>query len=206
VEADKPWSEACERNRGPILEVLREHFADRHEVLEIGSGTGQHAAFFAAGLPHLVWQPSDRAANLPGIRLWVADARLANLPAPLTLDVEGAWPRHRFDAVFSANTCHIMHWPQVERMFAQLPEVTTPDAKLVIYGPFNEHGRFTSDSNAAFDASLRRQDPGMGLRDIEAVDGLAREAGFARVEARAMPANNCCVVWRRNISLEGNPA
>ncbi len=199
MAVEKPWSEACERNKDPILEVLREHFADRREVLEIGSGTGQHAAFFAAGLPHLVWQPSDRPANLPGIRLWVDDARLANLPAPLSLDVEGAWPAHRFDAVFSANTCHIMHWPQVERMFAGLPEVTTPDAKLVIYGPFNDDGRFTSDSNAAFDASLRQQDPGMGLRDVEAVDGLARQAGFARVAERAMPANNRCVVWIRSV-------
>ncbi len=196
---DKPWSEACERNKRPILEVLREHFADRREVLEIGSGTGQHAAFFAAELPHLVWQPSDRAGNLPGIRLWVDEARLSNLPAPLTLDVEGKWPAHRFDAVFIANTCHIMHWPQVERMFANLPDVTTPDAKLVVYGPFNDNGRFTSESNAAFDASLRLQDPGMGLRDIEAVDVLARDAGFARLEARALPANNRCVVWIRNV-------
>jgi cyclopropane fatty-acyl-phospholipid synthase-like methyltransferase len=200
MAADKPWSEPCERNKGPILEVLRAHFADRRAVLEIGSGTGQHAAFFAAELPHLVWQASDRAANLPGIRLWVDDARLPNLPPPLTLDVEGAWPAQRFDAVFSANTCHIMHWPQVERLFAGLPAVMTPDAKLVIYGPFNDHGRFTSDSNAAFDASLRRQDPGMGLRDIEAVDALARAAGFLRVEERAMPANNRCVVWVRNVS------
>jgi len=193
----KPYSEACERNKGPILAVLQEHFADRSEVLEIGSGTGQHAVHFAQALPHLVWQTADRRDYLPGIRQWLDDAKLANLRAPFALDVDGAWPVHRYDAVFTANTLHIMHWPQVEKLFAHLPAISTPDARLVAYGPFNYGGQFTSASNAAFDASLKQQDPGMGIRDFEAVDALAAGAGYVRAEDRAMPANNRCVVWTR---------
>jgi SAM-dependent methyltransferase len=195
----KPYSEACERNKGPILAVLQEHFADRREVLEIGSGTGQHAVHFAQGLPHLVWQTADRRDYLSGIRLWLDEAKLSNLRAPFELDMDGAWPEHRFDAVFTANTLHIMHWPQVEKLFAHLPNISMPGAKLVVYGPFNTGGQFTSASNAAFDTSLRQQDPGMGIRDIEAVDALAAGAGYLKVEDRAMPANNRCVVWTRRL-------
>ncbi|MGH8617518.1 MAG: DUF938 domain-containing protein [Burkholderiales bacterium] len=196
---NKPYSEACERNKAPILAVLNEHFADRREVLEIGSGTGQHAVHFAQGLPHLVWHTADRRDYLPGIRQWLEEAKLANLRAPFELDVNGAWPTHRYDAAFTANTLHIMHWPGVEKLFAHLPGISTPDAKLVVYGPFNYGGQFTSASNAAFDASLRQQDPGMGIRDIEAVDALAAGAGYVRVEDRAMPANNRCLVWTRRL-------
>jgi SAM-dependent methyltransferase len=196
---NRPYSEACERNKDPILAVLQEHFADRREVLEIGSGTGQHAVHFAQSLPHLVWQTADRRDYLPGIRQWLDEAKLANLRAPFELDADGAWPAHRFDAVFTANTLHIMHWPQVEKLFAHLPAISTPDAKLVVYGPFNYGGQFTSASNAAFDASLKQQDPGMGIRDIEAVDALADGAGYLKVEDRAMPANNRCVVWTRRL-------
>ena len=120
---DKPYSPACDRNRDPILAVLREHFADRRRVLEIGSGTGQHAVHFAAALPHLVWQTSERAQNLPGLRLWLDEAALPNTPPPLALDVNAAWPQARFDAVFSANTLHIMSWADVVAMFRALPGV-----------------------------------------------------------------------------------
>lgn len=193
----KPFSPACARNQAPILEVLRLHFAQRSRVLEVGSGTGQHAVHFAAGLPQLVWQTSDVAANLPGVRQWLAEARLSNTPAPLEFDINGMPPAATFDAVFSANTLHIMAWREVERFFALLPGLTTADACLVVYGPFNVGGQFTSDGNAAFDASLRATDPDRGIRDLEAVDGLAAQAGFVRVEDRAMPANNRCLVWRR---------
>lgn len=194
---DKPFSAACERNRDPILAVLRPHFADRRHVLEIGSGTGQHAVHFAAALPHLVWQTSDRPEWLPGVRLWLADADLPNTPPPLELDVRGPWPGGRFDAVFSANTLHIMGWQEVEALFAGLPAVLADDARLTIYGPFNYGGCFTSPSNAAFDASLRADDPRRGIRDFEAVDALARGIGFDLVEDLAMPANNRCLSWRR---------
>ncbi|MEI7036723.1 DUF938 domain-containing protein [Fulvimonas yonginensis] len=194
---DKPFAPACERNREPILGVLREAFADRRRVLEIGSGTGQHAVHFAAALPWLRWQCSDRPEQLPGIRLWLDEAGLPNTPPPLVLDVAGPWPAARYDAVFSANTLHIMGWSEVERLFARLADVTTDDAVLAIYGPFNEGGRYTSESNAAFDHALKARDPRMGLRDAAAVDALAADAGFALQADHAMPANNRCRVWRR---------
>lgn len=193
----KPYSDACERNRGPILEVLRNHFADRHHVLEIGSGTGQHAVHFAAALPQLIWQTSDLAPGLRGIRPWLEEAGLPNLPQPIALDVTGPWPDIRFDAVFTANTLHIMGWPEVCALFEALPAVLTHDAVLAIYGPFNYDGRFTSESNASFDAWLRQRSPHSGIRDFGAVDELARSIGFALVEDRAMPANNRTLVWQR---------
>ena len=195
---EKPFSAACERNRDPILSVLRDFFADRCHVLEVGSGTGQHAAHFAATLPRLCWQSSDRAEHLPGIRAWLDEAALPNTPAPLTLDVAcGPWPIGPFDAVYSANTLHIMSWPEVEAFFAALPAVTTPDAKLAIYGPFNHAGRFSSASNASFDASLKLRAAHMGIRDDTAVDGLAGAAGFALIDDIAMPANNRLRRWQR---------
>ncbi|KZC40949.1 MULTISPECIES: DUF938 domain-containing protein [Rhodanobacter] len=196
--AEEPYSPSCERNRDPILSVLREHFADRRRVLEIGSGTGQHAVHFAAALPQLNWQSSDRAEHLPGIRAWLDEAALPNTPPPLELDVGGAWPPGPFDAVFSANTLHIMAWPEVQQLFAHLPAVTAGDAVLAIYGPFNRQGRYSSTSNAAFDAWLKARDAHMGIRDAEAVDALAAAAGFALVDDVAMPANNRCRVWRHH--------
>ena len=187
----RSFSEASERNREPILAVLKRVFADRHRVLEIGSGTGQHAAYFAPELPHLVWQTSDVAANLPGIREWVAD------PAPLELDVDGAFPTVDADAVFSANTCHIMSWPQVERMFAGIGASLPAGGVLALYGPFNYHGKHTSESNARFDAMLRGRDPASGLRDAEAIVALAARHGMALAEDNAMPANNRLLVFRR---------
>jgi SAM-dependent methyltransferase len=194
---DKPWSAACERNRGPILAVLRDAFADRRHVLEIGSGTGQHAVHFAAAMPWLTWRASDRAENLPGIRAWLEDAALPNTPPPLVLDVTGAWPATRFDAVFSANTLHIMGWDAVEALFRALPAATTAGARLAFYGPFHEHGQPTSESNAAFDASLRARAAHMGVRDREAVDALATAAGFHRLARVDMPANNRLLLWQR---------
>jgi cyclopropane fatty-acyl-phospholipid synthase-like methyltransferase len=195
--ADKPHSPACERNREPILAVLREHLADRCDVLEIGSGTGQHAAWFARHLPHLTWHSSDVAENLPGIRAWLADPPLPNAPPPLSLDVRGAWPARRWDAAFSANTLHIMSWDEVTQMFARLDAALADDAVLAIYGPFNRDGRPTCDSNAAFDTSLRARAPHTGLRDAAAVDALASSIGLRLVAEVEMPANNLTRVWRR---------
>jgi cyclopropane fatty-acyl-phospholipid synthase-like methyltransferase len=193
----KPHADACDRNREPILEVLRQHFADRHRVLEIGSGTGQHAVHFAAALPQLTWQTSDCEPSLAGIRLWLEEAGLPNLPQPIPLDVTGPWPDGQFDAVFTANTLHIMGWAEVRAMFAALPKVLTPDAVLAVYGPFNYDGRFTSPSNAAFDEWLKQRSAQSGIRDFAAVDELARSIGFALVEDRAMPTNNRTLVWQR---------
>jgi cyclopropane fatty-acyl-phospholipid synthase-like methyltransferase len=205
---EKPFSPACERNRDPILSVLRVQFEDRRRVLEIGSGTGQHAVYFAAALPHLIWQASDRGENLPGISMWLDQAALPNTPAPLVFDIalqQAPTPRGggsgsnvlRYDAIFSANTLHIMRWDEVEKLFAALPALTTADAKLVVYGPFNYAGQFTSASNAAFDRSLRQRVPHMGIRDFADVNQLAQSAGFMLLEDVAMPANNRCLAWRR---------
>jgi cyclopropane fatty-acyl-phospholipid synthase-like methyltransferase len=199
---DKSYSQACERNRAPILAVLREHFADRRRVLEIGSGTGQHAVHFAAAMPWLSWQCSDRAEYLPGIRLWLDEAALPNAPAPLELDVGGAWPRGRFDAAFSANTLHIMGWPEVTRFFSGLDRALEADGVLAVYGPFNYRGDYTSDSNREFDAWLKARDARSGIRDFEEVDALARGIGLSLLDDIAMPANNRTLVWRRGTTSD----
>jgi cyclopropane fatty-acyl-phospholipid synthase-like methyltransferase len=199
VSHEKPFSQACENNRRPILEVLRRYLGDGGNVLEIGSGTGQHAVFFGAALPDLVWQCSDLPASHVGIRRWLEDAGLPNVRPPLTLDVTTTdWTVGAVDAVFSANTAHIMHWPAVCAMFAGVGRILPPGGPFLLYGPFARGGRHTSESNARFDLSLRAADPGMGVRDL---DDLAREAEAAglRLEADwAMPANNRLLVWRRS--------
>lgn len=194
---DKPFPVSCDRNREPILAVSRDHFMDRVKVLEVGGGTGQHAAFFAAMLPHLVWQASVRRENLAGIRMWLDEAALPNTLPPVELDVNGIWPRHGCDAVFSANTLHIRSWVEVESLFTGVGDIMTVDAKLAVYGPFNYGGKYTSESNANFDVWLKVHGEHQGIRDFDAVDSLAREIGLELMEDRAMPANNCCLVWRR---------
>jgi SAM-dependent methyltransferase len=199
MQAELPCSPACERNRGPIAEVLVRHFAACRSVLEIGSGTGQHAVHFAAELAHLRWQSSDRADYLPGVCAWLAHAGLPNTPPPVELDVARTeqWPSVRFDAAFSANTLHIMAWSEVQALFQMLGTVLDPIATLAVYGPFKYAGRHTSESNAAFDAQLRETAAHRGIRDFEAVDALARAQGLVLREDIAMPANNRCLVWAR---------
>ena len=192
-----PHAPSTLRNRAPILRVLRDVFADARQVLEIGSGSGEHAVHFATALPHLAWQPSERAEHLPGLAARVADAALPNLAAPLALDALGAWPTTRHDAAFTANTLHIMPWQAVEALFAALPGVLTRHAVVAIYGAFHYGGRPTSESNAAFDAWLRQQAPHQGIRDIEAVLALAERAGLALSADIAMPSNNRCLVLRK---------
>jgi SAM-dependent methyltransferase len=194
----KPHSEACERNREPILQVLRQLFTQPGVALEIGAGTGQHAVHFAGNLPHLQWQPTDREENLAGIALWVSEAALPNLRAPLKFDVRDAeWPVPTVDYVFSANTAHIMSWAEVELMFAGVARALRPRGLFALYGPFNRDGRFTSESNQAFDASLRARDPQMGLRDDTALKALGRQHGLAFTAEHAMPANNRLLIWQR---------
>lgn len=196
---EKPFSAACERNREPILAVLREVFADRRDVLEIGSGTGQHAVHFAAAMPWLRWQASDREENLPGIRAWLAEAGLPNTPAPLILDVaQTPWPVQHYDAVFSANTLHIMSWAEVELLFAGIAAILRPGGLLAIYGPFNIDGRFTSASNEAFDRALRAATPHRGIREVAEVDALAARHGLRLQGDFALPANNRLRIWGRD--------
>ena len=195
---NKPFSQACENNQGPILAILRRHLADGWRVLEIGSGTGQHAVHFGTHLPSIAWQTSDRIEHHDGIRRWLADAGLANVAPPLELDVRvQPWPVDRTEAVFSANTAHIMSWPAFMAMLTGVGRVLVPGGLFLLYGPFSYSGAHTSRSNAAFDASLRARDPAMGVRDFDAVDALARAAGLELLEDNAMPANNRLLVWRR---------
>lgn len=196
--SEKPFAESCVQNREPIIAVLRNIFADRRRVLEIGSGTGQHAVYFAPELPHLVWQTADVAQHHAGIRAWLEEAALPNVLPPLALDVnQPDWPGERYDAVFSANTLHIMGWPEVEKFFAGVGAVLEVGGVLAVYGPFNYNGAFTSDSNARFDAWLKSRDPASGVRDFEAVDALARAQGLVLQQDVAMPSNNRTLVWCR---------
>lgn len=194
----KPHSEACERNKEPILGVLKGWFTRPGTVLEIGSGTGQHAVYFAAALPHLTWTATDREENLEGIRQWFADATLPNLQGPLALDVQQKeWAVKQANYVFSANTAHIMSWPSVEAMFAGVGAVLEPDGRFLLYGPFNRNGQFTSESNREFDEMLRSRDPAMGVRDDQAIISLARRCGLAFAADHSMPARNRILVFAK---------
>jgi SAM-dependent methyltransferase len=186
--------------------VLQGHLATRRRVLEIGSGTGQHAEHFARAMPHLQWQASDHPDHLPGIAERLQAAGQPNTPAPWPLQAvlspaPGLAPLPpaplAFDAVFSANTLHIMSWAHVQALFAGLPTVMADDALLCVYGPFNEQGTFSSESNRQFDGWLKARDPASGIRDAEAVDALAAGVGLVLIEDAAMPANNRLRVWRR---------
>ena len=196
----KPFAESCEQNKRPILTVLRQLLHESRHLLEIGSGTGQHAVYFAEAFPNLTWQTSDREENHPGIHAWLANQGPANALAPLNLDVlHRPWPLTpgSVDAVFSANTAHIMGWDGVEAMFAGVSEVLADRGLFILYGPFNYRGRYTTEGNGRFDAWLKARDPQSGIRDIEALVQLARENGMSLYRDFAMPANNRMVVWRK---------
>jgi hypothetical protein len=217
-----PVSEACERNKGPILEILAGAFEHTRKVLEIGSGTGQHATHFAAHLPHLIWQPSDTGDYLIGLRERIATERrpsgqrgnpqrglarkppagahegTPNLRPPIELDVRALpWPVEPVDAVFTANTLHIMGWDAVKDLFRGVGAVMSGPAILCIYGPFRYSGRFTSASNADFDRYLRARDPESGIRDFEEVNTLSSEQGLTLIADHPMPANNQLIIWHK---------
>ncbi|MEJ2322723.1 MAG: DUF938 domain-containing protein [Gammaproteobacteria bacterium] len=193
----KPYSESCDQNRDPILAVIAPLFRERHTILEIGSGTGQHAVYFAAKMPHLLWQTSDRLENHAGIRAWLDEAGLPNTGEPIELDVSrSVWPRMQVDAVFSANTTHIMHWSEVVALFAGVGGLLERDGLFCLYGPFNYGGAYTSESNERFDGWLHERDPLSGIRDFDDLDVLARDAGMRLQQDIAMPANNRLLCWR----------
>lgn len=195
---NKPFSQSSENNKLPILAVIRHVFTQPTTVWEIGSGTGQHACFFAGQLPHLTWQPTDRAGNFSGIQQWLDEAQLPNIQPPLALDVNDAvWPMRNIEAIFTANTLHIMAATEVETLFAQLGVYLNPQASVCLYGPFNDQGCFTSDSNARFDQWLKAQNPDSGIRDFEWVCDLAATVGLRLQEDHAMPANNRLLVFKR---------
>lgn len=195
--ADRPFSAAAASNAAPILEVLRHEFRECREVLEIGSGTGQHAVHFAAEMDRLVWQTSDLDDNHAGIRASLAAAGLANVLAPISLDVTDAILDTLYDGVYSANTAHIMSADAVLRMIALVGRVLRPNGIFCLYGPFRRYGRFNTESNARFDASLHAQNSSMGIRDLEALDVGAAKHGLCRDGLYAMPSNNLVVTWRK---------
>lgn len=193
----KQFSPSCARNKDAILAVLQEVLPAAGTVLEVGSGTGQHAAFFAGRLPGLDWQPSDLAASLPSIRAWTAEAgRPPNLRPPLVLDLlTGPWPPLRAEAVVCINTIHIVSWEGVVRLFQGAAEVLVPGGVFFAYGPYRYASRPLEASNEAFDAWLKARDPASGVRDFAAVDALARTHGLTLAGDRAMPANNRSLWW-----------
>lgn len=193
-----PFSQACENNKSYILEVLQQAFADRQAVLEIASGTGQHASHFAANMSWLQWQPTELSENLPLLTPRCAAYTGQNLASPVVLDVCSLpWPVAVPDALFTANSLHIMAFSAVEALFNMLGRNAGSDVVLAVYGPFNYHGQYTSDSNARFDQWLAQQYPDGAIRDFEAVDRLASAAGFALQGDHEMPANNRLLVWHK---------
>lgn len=195
---NKPYSAACDKNRDPILSVIQDLLADCASVLEVGSGTGQHAVYFAQNMPHLIWHTSDVRQNHNAIQIWLEDARLDNVLAPVELEVtQERWPDIEVDAVFSANTAHIMHWVAVEAFFTGVGKLLPPKGLFVLYGPFNYDNRYTSQSNADFDIWLKQRDPGSGIRNFEDVNRLADLSGMILREDFAMPANNRLLCWEK---------
>lgn len=193
-----PSAPAAERNRGPILRILESELEAAKRVLEIGSGTGQHAVHFAARMPWLTWQTSDLAASHADIRAWIEHAGLDNVLPPLELDVRDAEiEQAAYDAVFSANTAHIMDLEAVRSMFLLAGSALADGGRFLLYGPFCVDGQFTSDSNRDFDASLKARDSAMGIRDLQALDRFASASGLARRALHDMPANNFLAVWIR---------
>jgi len=193
-----PFSEACERNKGPILEVLRSVFADRSHVLEIGSGTGQHAVHFAAHLEHLIWHPTERLGALPELTARVQTEGRRNLRQPMVLDVrQSVWPLRSVDAVFTANTLHILSWPEVSAMFDGIGGILAPGGVVCIYGPFRYSGRYTSPSNLEFDRVLQERDPDSGIREIDDLNALASGFGLRLDADHDLPAHNRLLVFMK---------
>jgi SAM-dependent methyltransferase len=193
---------AVARNRDPILAVLRRILPVQGTVLEIASGTGEHAVHFAAALPEITWQPTDRDPDaLRSIAAYRTAVRLPNLLAPLELDaVSPHWPVARAEAIISINMIHIAPWTAAEGLMAGAARVLAPGGLLYLYGPFKENGRHTAPSNADFDASLKARDPQWGVRDVAEVSDLAGRHGFVLVERVAMPANNLSLVFRHRVA------
>lgn len=194
----KPFSESCEQNKRPILAVLQGEIRHCRKLLEIGSGTGQHAVYFGKKFPDLIWQTSDVVEAHAVIQLWLNDSGLQNTLPPLALDVAlDPWPGREYDAVFSANTTHIMAWPAVEKMLEGIGRVLLPGGVFCLYGPFNYAGKYTSESNARFDLWLKSRDPVSGIRDFEALNQHAENAGLILKKDYEMPANNRLLVWTK---------
>ena len=196
---NKPYSAACDNNREPILNIIEPLFKECRDVLEIGSGNGQHAVYFAEKLPHLTWHCSDVEENHDDINLWLKDTALINVRLPLNLDVtQSVWPAVTVDAVFSANTAHIMSWQQVGDFFSGVGKLLPEGGLFTLYGPFNYGNQYTSESNARFDVWLKSRDPLSAIRNFEDIDRLANAACMVFKEDYEMPANNRILFWEKH--------
>ena len=194
----KPYSEACERNKIPILEILKRLFIKPGLILEIGSGTGQHAVYFSKHLPHLTWQTSDLTIHHTGIQHWLNDAKLQNVLPPLPLDVQlNDWPVDRVDGVYAANVAHIMTWQEVVKMFIAIAKILKPQSIFCLYGPFKYDKKFTSKSNTQFDSMLKKQHQHMGIRNLDEIIEITNKIGLYLIEDNTMPANNQLLVWQK---------
>ena len=193
---NKAYSAACDKNRDPILAIIQGLFSGCKSVLEVGSGTGQHAVYFAKQMPHITWYTSDLQQNHADIKLWLDEAGLDNIILPVELDVtQPEWPDIDVEAVFSANTAHIMHWHAVQAFISGVGRLLPPLGVFALYGPFNYNNQYTSDSNADFDVWLKQRDPGSSIRNFEDLDRLANAAGMVLKDDYEMPANNRLLCW-----------
>ena len=194
----KPFSQSSEENKAVILAAITPFLQCKNTVLEVASGTGQHAIYFAEHLPQLTWQTSDLLESHHGIKQWLSEANLVNALEPLKLNVsEPEWPENTYDAVFSANSLHIMSEQNVVDFFANVSRVLNNKAVVLIYGPFNYNGKFTSESNASFDVWLKNRNPLSGIKDFEWCHQRAEKAGLRLVDDIEMPANNRTLVWQK---------
>jgi len=171
-------------------------------VLELASGTGQHACFFAQAMPQITWQPSDLSDKLDGMQLWIDDSGCDNIESSLVLDVSAAhWPELSVHACYAANTLHIISWDFVKSFFAGCASVLKPGGKVLVYGPYSFNGEHTAPSNQQFDQHLKAQDPKMGIRDMWELDRVAYTAGFAAARLIEMPVNNYIAVCTHFYSI-----
>jgi cyclopropane fatty-acyl-phospholipid synthase-like methyltransferase len=195
----KQYSQSCVENQVPILNIIKPLLTNVTTVLEVGSGTGQHAVYFAQHLPNLIWQSSDQDQYLNSINSWIDEAKLDNTPMAIPLDVTntGTWPSIEVDAIFSANTAHIMSWDMVVDFFQGVGKMLNSGGMFILYGPFNYNGEYTSQSNANFDLWLKDRDPNSAIRDFEALNKLATEAELILVNDYEMPANNRILYWKK---------
>jgi len=193
---NKTFSASCEQNKAIIYETIEPYLLDGIEVLEIGSGTGQHAIHFASMAPGINWQTSDLGENLTDIKAWIDDSQLPNLPEPLELDVSSQWIDKTYDLIFSANTFHIMNQDQVKQFLLRCTGCLISEGHLIVYGPFNYQESYTSPSNEQFDGWLKSRDPQSGIKNFEWINTIANQSGLQLVNDIAMPSNNRILIWR----------
>ncbi len=196
----KQHSSSCVQNQAPIFKIIKPLLQDKRTVLEVGSGTGQHAVYFAEKMPHLNWQSSDQMQYLSSINAWIDEANLSNTAPAINLDVTQAWPALEFDVIFSANTTHIMSWEMVVDFFQGVGKSLSENGLFILYGPFNYNAQYTSQSNANFDRWLKDRDAQSAIRDFEKLNTLAQQAGLILMNDYAMPANNRILVWQKKRS------